>query len=92
MPADLRLFEAKDFKVSEMALTGAILGCQTVKMVKQQRNMWKNDVQASDAVVNFRRTRRRGQNPQSEEERGRSREAASFAGRILDEWCFLLSL
>ena len=36
VPADLRLFEAKDFKVSEMALTGAILGCQTVKMIKHK--------------------------------------------------------
>ena len=36
VPADLRLFEAKDFKVSEMALTGAILGCQTAKMVKHK--------------------------------------------------------
>ena len=36
VPADLRLFEAKDFKVSEMALTGAILACQTVKMVKHK--------------------------------------------------------
>ena len=26
VPADLRLFEAKDFKVSEMALTGAAHG------------------------------------------------------------------
>ena len=54
VPADLRLFEAKDFKVSEMALTGAILGCQTVKMVKQcKTSNSKEPCGVSCATVRF---------------------------------------
>ena len=41
VPADLRLFEAKDFKVSEMALTGAAQPSEIVWTFEALQRLYK---------------------------------------------------